>query len=149
MLIVTILPTMSIANIAKVFGAVFVLIGVLGYVPGITSNGMLLGIFEVDMVHNIIHILTGLLALAAAFSSEKYAKLFFQVFGVVYALVAVLGFIQGDMVLGLFHVNAADNYLHVVVAVVALYAGFVMKSGGGSQMPPRQNNTPDMPGMQN
>lgn len=139
---------MSITQIAKIFGIVFLLIGVLGFVPGVTYDGMLLGIFQVDMVHNLIHILTGLVALGAAYTSEKNGKLFFQVFGVIYALVAVLGLVMGgDMVLGLFHANMADHILHVVVAAVALYVGFGMKTGGGSDMPSMQNDNNMQSGM--
>lgn len=119
--------------LAKVFGVVFLLIGVLGFVPGITSDGLLLGIFEVDALHNIIHIITGGVALWASMTSTKAAKLYFQVFGVVYALVAVLGFLSGSF-LGMMTVNGADNVLHVVIAAVALYAGFGMKAGEAMPM---------------
>lgn len=114
-------------KMAKVFGYVFLAIGVLGFVPGITSGGNLLGIFEVDAVHNIVHLLTGVLALWAASGAGTNARLFFQVFGVVYAVVTVVGFIQGSTVLGIMAVNGADNLLHLVVAAVALYYGFGRK----------------------
>ncbi|MEK7509914.1 MAG: DUF4383 domain-containing protein [Patescibacteria group bacterium] len=115
-----------VQKLAWVFGIVLLLIGVLGFVPGITTDSLLLGIFHVDMLHSIIHIVTGLAALAAAWGMYS-TRLYFQVFGVVYALVTVLGFVQGDSVLGLFAVNMADNLLHLVIAAVALWAGFVAK----------------------
>jgi hypothetical protein len=117
---------MNVQKLAKLFGVVFILIGILGFVPGITSNGHLLGIFEVDALHNIIHLATGLIALWAA-CSLAHARLFFKIFGVVYALVTVLGFTMDGDVLGLIHTNGADNVLHLVIALVALYAGFVAK----------------------
>ena len=52
---------------------VFLLIGVLGFVPGITTNGHLLGIFEVDTVHNVIHLTSGLLGLIFAGKSARAA----------------------------------------------------------------------------
>lgn len=113
-------------TLAWVFGVVLTLVGILGFVPGVTNDMMLLGIFHVDMLHNIIHIVTGLAALAAAWGMYS-SRLYFQVFGVVYALVAVLGFVGGDNVLGILMVNMADNLLHVLIAAVALYAGFMMK----------------------
>lgn len=113
--------------LAKVFGAVFILIGVLGFVPGITSNGHLLGIFEVSPLHNIIHLASGIAALAMA-GSNKLAKTYFQVFGVVYTVVTIAGFVQGTTVLGLIGVNLADNLLHLAISVITLYAGFVMKT---------------------
>lgn len=117
---------MNVQKLAKLFGVVFLLIGILGFVPGITSGGMLLGIFEVNALHNVIHVATGLVALWAA-SSATNSRLYFQVFGVVYALVTILGFTMGGNVLGLIMTNLADNLLHLVVALVALYAGFGMR----------------------
>lgn len=125
-----------VQTLAWVFGIVLTLVGVLGFVPGITSDMMLLGIFSVDGLHNIIHIVSGLAALAAAWGLWS-PRLYFQVFGVVYGLVTVVGFLQGDTVLGLIGVNMADNVLHLVIAAVALYAGFGMKEevGGGMSAP--------------
>lgn len=115
-----------------IFGIVFLAIGVLGFVPALTPDGMLLGIFHVDAVHNIIHLASGAAALLAA-SSASYARLYFKVFGVVYAIVAVGGFLpflqfgEEMKLLGLTHMNLADNLLHVAIAAGALYFGFVHK----------------------
>lgn len=119
---------------AILFGIVFLAIGVLGFVPGITTpmgdgtGGMLLGIFHVNLAHNVVHLLTGAVALFAGMASAGAARTFFRIFGVVYALVAVLGFVQGDgMLLGLISNNTADTWLHVGIAVVSLFLGFVAK----------------------
>ena len=117
-------------NLAWVFAVVFVVVGVLGFVPGITTDGHFLGIFEVDTLHNLIHLVSGIVAAAVALSSAKNQKLYFQIFGVVYAAVAVVGLVQGDTVLGLIATNMADHILHVVLALVLLYAGFVWKDKG-------------------
>jgi len=116
-----------IKNLAWVFGIVFVVAGVLGWVPGITSGGLLLGIFEVDTVHNIVHLATGLVFIWGAMASSATNSMVFKVVGVVYAIVAVVGLVQGDTVLGLISTNMADHLLHVVLAVVILYIGFGMK----------------------
>jgi hypothetical protein len=116
-----------------VFGAVLLLIGLLGFVPGITTNGMLMGIFQVDALHNIVHILTGAAALAIAMTRESYIRLFYQVFGVVYALVTVLGFLTGQGLAVLLPVNMADNLLHVAITAFALYFGFVHKEPGSAK----------------
>lgn len=113
-----------IKKLSLVFGIVFLAIGILGFVPGVTDDqDMLLGIFKVGVLHNLVHILSGVAALIAA-KSEDYAQLYFRVFGSVYALVAIIGFIQGDTVLGLFDINMADNWLHTVLAVAILGIGF-------------------------
>ncbi len=114
-----------------VFGIVLLVVGILGFVPGITSNGHLLGIFEVDTIHNIIHILTGILALVFMKSNPK---MFFKIFGIVYLLVTIIGFVQGNNVLGLIGVNFADNILHLVISVLSLWLGF-RKEGGSMAMP--------------
>jgi hypothetical protein len=106
------------------FGIVFILIGILGFIPGVTNaDGMLLGIFQVDALHNVIHLLSGIVALLCA-GSHKGAKSYFKIFGVIYALVTILGFVGGGNVLGLIMVNGADNALHLIIAVVALALGF-------------------------
>lgn len=114
-------------NLAWVFGVVFLVIGLAGFVPALTPGGHLLGIFDVSPIHNIIHILSGVAALGLASSGEKGAQMYFKVFGVVYALVTLIGFIQGTTVLGLIGVNVADNLLHLAIAAVSLYAGFGVK----------------------
>lgn len=111
-------------TIALVFGIVFTLIGILGFIPAFKTDGNLLfGLFEIDAVHNIIHLLSGLAALLAA-TSEAYSQLYLRLFGVVYGIVTIIGFMQGDTVFGLFAINTADNFLHVVLTLGLLGAGF-------------------------
>lgn len=108
-----------------VLGIIFVLLGVLGFIDPLTPNGNLLGIFSVDTDHNLVHLLSGIVALAAVVGGESYSRLYAQVFGVVYALVAILGFMVGDGdILGVIIVNQADNVLHLAIAASALYVGF-------------------------
>jgi len=121
-------------KLAIVFGVIFLLVGILGFVPAFSplhSHGMryLLGLFMVGGLHNVVHLLSGALALAAGLNSEKLSQLWFRAFGTVYALVTVVGFIQKDTVLGLFHVNTGDNFLHLGLAVVILAVGFLVKPG--------------------
>ena len=114
-----------LANIAKVFGAVLLLVGLLGFVPALTPDGNLLGIFHVNAVHNMIHVLSGVAALAAGFSGYSYSKLYFQVFGVIYGLVVVLGLFYGDNdILGIVAHNMADLFLHIAIAGLSLALGF-------------------------
>jgi hypothetical protein len=117
-------------NVLYVLGVVFILIGILGF-----FNNPILGIFAVDSVHNVIHLLSGVLALAFA-GKPSQAKMFAMVFGIVYGLVAILGFMtaSGGKVLGLFAVNGADNWLHILIALVLLYLGFRAKPSSSSSM---------------
>jgi hypothetical protein len=116
---------------AVLFGIVFILIGILGFVPGVTNNEMLLGIFHVNAAHNVVHLLSGAVALFAGMASVGAARIYFRVFGVIYGLVAVLGFMnmgEHTMLLGLISNNDADTWLHVVIAAVSLLLGFMPAS---------------------
>ncbi len=110
---------MSAKNAALLLGAVLTVVGILGFV----LPSPLLGLFEVDMNHNIVHIVSGVIGLWCAMSGPSASKTFLLAFGVVYALVAVLGFVTASPILGLIHVNAQDNWLHVLIAIYSLYFG--------------------------
>jgi hypothetical protein len=112
-------------TLAILFGVVFLLIGVLGFVPSMTKDEMLLGIFHVNMAHNVVHLLSGAIALFAGMASIGAARTYFRIFGIVYALVAVLGFMTPNgLLLGVISNNPADTYLHVAIALVSLIIGF-------------------------
>ena len=117
-------------TMAVLFGVVFLLIGILGFVPGITKDEMLLGVFHVNAAHNVVHLLSGAVALFCGMTSLGASRNYFRIFGVVYALVAVLGFLNpGDtMLLGLISNNQADTWLHVAIAAVSLLLGFMPTS---------------------
>ncbi len=113
--------------VAMVIGVVFFVVGILGLLLD-TTSGSLLG-FDVDLVHNFVHLLTGILGLAAAFTG--WSRRFNQVFGIIYLLVGLAGLIPAlyfdQRLLGLMHVNAADNVLHLVVGGVAAAVGFFVR----------------------
>lgn len=102
---------------ALVFGAVYVLIGLLGFV-----NKPILGIFEVNVLHNIVHLLIGG-ALLAGSTKHDTAKTVSLAVGVAYLLVAVIGFVATDFLDDLIKINQADNFLHLVSGAVAVYFG--------------------------
>ncbi|HUQ85129.1 MAG TPA: DUF4383 domain-containing protein [Candidatus Limnocylindrales bacterium] len=120
---------MNVRSTALWVGVVILVVGLVGFVPPLVPDGKVLGIFLVDPFHNIVHILTGALAIFASKSSESAARTYFKVFGVVYALVTVLGFTTGNGLLGLIPVNGADNFLHLAIAAAYLYFGFGTKAG--------------------
>lgn len=126
-----------------VFGIVYILLAILDMgllMSGSHHDGSLLfGTFKLDIIHDFIHLISGMVALGvAALGTYYYARLYFQVFGFVYAAVAVIGFVQGHTVLGLFAINTADNYLHVAIATASLGLGFLTKKvdGQGSATTP-------------
>ncbi len=114
--------------VALVLGAVFLLAGIAGFALYGGGSGSLLGL-DVDAIHSTIHLVTGIVALAAAFTG--WSRLFNQIFGIVYLLVAIIGFIPGlnninGLYMGMMHVNAADNIFHLVVGLVAAGVGFLV-----------------------
>ena len=114
---------------AILFGLVFLLIGILGFVPAATHdvNGMpmLLGIFHVNFAHNIVHLASGAVFLLCGMAGAGPSRMFFKIFGIVYALVAACGFYYGDnAILGYISSSMANTWLHVGLAVVMLFLGF-------------------------
>lgn len=111
--------SLLVKPLTGLLGVVLTIVGIAGFfVPG-----MLL-FFEVDTVHNVIHLASGLVALFAFNSSQAYSRWYLIVFGLIYGIVTVIGFAMGGDILGLFHVNDADNYLHLAIAAVSLIVGF-------------------------
>jgi hypothetical protein len=73
----------------------------------------------------VVHIVSGVIFLIASMSGAGAARLWFQIFGIIYAIVAILGFMNPNgMLLGMISNNPADTWLHVVLAVVMLIIGF-------------------------
>ncbi len=115
-----------------VFGAVLLLAGLVGFLfdsqfdTGGSVNGDELIILEVNGIHNLVHIASGIGLLAVAAKRET-ARLGALVFGVVYGLVTLIGFIDGDTVLGLIPVNMADNVLHLGISALGIAAGLMSR----------------------
>jgi hypothetical protein len=113
-------------KLALVFGIVFVLVGVLGFIPN-PIVGMD-GLFMTNMLHDLVHLLIGVVLLIVGISAPEKSSLWLKIFGVVYLLLVVLGFLlipSGGSLLGLVVMNMADHWLHLVLGVVLLAAGFV------------------------
>ena len=108
---------------AMVLGIVFVIVGALGlFVPNPIVGPQ--GIFLTNPTHDWIHVGSGVVLLLGAYSPLG-PGIALRVIGIIYAIVAVLGFIMpGGMLLGMIAMNTADHWLHVVLAIVILYAGF-------------------------
>ena len=82
--------------------------------------------FEVNGWHNVVHLLSGLLLLAAS-RRRDHAKTVALAFGLVYGAVAVIGLIDGNDVLGLIPVNGADNVLHIALSALGVLAGLISR----------------------
>jgi hypothetical protein len=124
-----------------IFGATLLLVGIIGFAAdagfdtGSDIDGdKLLGIFEVSGIHNLVHLASGALLLAAS-PKRAAARTVALVFGVVYLLVTIIGFIQGDNVLGIIPVNSADNFLHVAISGLAIAAGLLSSGDDDARSP--------------
>ena len=112
-------------------GAVFIIIGILGF-----FNNPILGLFQVDTLHNLVHLVSGILAFVFASQGESQSRRFALILGIVYALVTILGFIGGGKILGLIVSNGADNVLHLVLAIVFLIVGLKKPAMSGGMSSP-------------
>lgn len=121
-----------VTRVAMVFGAVFVLVGILGLVAsgGMSmaadpAPAMLLGMFPINLLHNVVHILFGVWGLVAA-RSFAGAKMYAQIGGVVYLVLAGLGFVA-PTTFGLIPIGGNDIWLHAVLGGVLAGFGFTAK----------------------
>ena len=112
-----------------IFGATLLLAGILGFIAdasfgnlGNDVNGDKLVLFEVNGWHNIVHLASGALGLAMA-GKPSTARLFALGFGTVYLLVTIIGFIDGNDIIGLLPINGADNVLHLAISLAGIAAG--------------------------
>jgi Domain of unknown function (DUF4383) len=115
--------------VATIFGAVYLLVGLLGFaVTGgvgfiATQGGLLLGIFEVNPLHNIVHLLVGAALLIAGIASAQAAKGVNITIGAVYLLLGIVGFFLVGSALNILALNTFDHFLHLASAIVLLGVG--------------------------
>ena len=127
-----------IQTAALAVGAVFVLVGILGFIPGITSDydtmsfaghhseAKLLGIFQVSILHNIVHLLFGLAAFALA-KTVSGARMYLIAGGAIYLVLWLYGLIVGDDSSANFvPVNTADDWLHLVLGLGMIGLGLAL-----------------------
>lgn len=121
-----------------IVGATFLLVGVLGFIPGVTQNydamefsghesgAELLGIFQVSVLHNIVHLLFGVLGLVAARMASS-ARTFLIVGGAVYLVLWLYGMlIDKTSEANFVPLNAADDWLHLGLGAGMLALGLVL-----------------------
>lgn len=130
-------------KLAGIFGIVFVLVGILGFFSNPIVGAM--GYFETDLLHNLVHLIIGVVLLLVVVNAPGKSSLWLKIIGALYLVLALLGFVtvtgSGNL-LGLVLINGADNYLHLVLGVIILGAGFMCSDGHGmsSGMPMNKNS---------
>ena len=131
---------MNTKTFAMGLGIIFIVVGILGFVPGIThmhgadhpnlavegpGHGHLLGLFHVNVLHNLVHLVFGVLGIAMARTGNavKYCR----IVAIAYGLLAILGLIPAGNVqykFGLIPIEGNDVWLHALIAVAAAYFGW-------------------------
>jgi hypothetical protein len=128
---------MSVRYFALVLGIIFLLVGVLGFVPGLTvereshdltvggpGHGYLLGLFHVNLLHNLVHVAFGVWGILA-YGSFAASRLYARAVAIIYAVLGVMGLIPGlGTVFGLIPIHGHDVWLHLVIAAAAAYFGW-------------------------
>ena len=124
-------PTAVQQALLWVAGA-FIALGLFGFVPGITSNfgsldfagsrsdAHIFGLFQVSILHNLVHLATGTIALFAA-GDPRHSRVFLAIAGALYLILAVYGWLLDQSAApNVLPVNDADDWLHFGLAFVML-----------------------------
>lgn len=129
----------ALRSFALVFGIVFLLVGAAGFIPGLTQPhthpdvmvtagmGLVLGLFPVNVLHNIVHLLFGAWGLLAS-RSDLSARTYARVVAIAYAVLTVMGLITAmrlHTAFGLVPLYGHDIWLHALLAAVGAYFGFM------------------------
>ncbi|MDQ7809319.1 DUF4383 domain-containing protein [Amycolatopsis sp. A133] len=141
---------------AAVVAVVFLLVGVLGFIPGVTTDydqmsfaghdsmAMLLGLFMVSVLHNIVHLLFGVVGLAAA-RTPRGARLFLLAGGAVYLVLWLYGLlIDHGSDANFVPVNTADNWLHLVLGIGMIALGLLTARAGRTGAGPHAARGPGL-----
>jgi len=124
--------TTTLQKLAGVFGVIFILVAVLGFIaPGglvmtmDPTTGMVLGVFPVNLLHNIVHLAFGVWGLIAS-RTWAGSKTFFTAGGIIYVVLTCVGFLS-PAGFGLVPLGGADIWLHAVLAIAMLGIGLTAK----------------------
>src|ERR1700680_741909 len=117
----------SVQMAALLFGAIYLAVGIIGFLPFLggsvtLTNSKLLGLFNINLLHNLVHVVIGIAGLAAV-TSLPNSRRFCQVVGVVLLLLGVLGLFVASP-LGILYIGQLDIPLHLVTGAVLAYFGF-------------------------
>lgn len=130
---------MALRYFALIYGIVFLVVGIAGFVPGLVTPfeatdpevavdagaGRLFGLFPINALHNLVHIAFGIWGLVA-YRTPGAAVTYARAVAIIYALLFVLGLIPGlHTMFGLVPLFGHDVWLHLVLAAVAAYFGWL------------------------
>ena len=123
--------TTTAQRVALIFGVVFIVVALAGFFTdggthmGVEDPGLVFGLFPVNVLHNVVHLLFGVWGVAAS-RSWGGAKSYCRTGGIIYLVLTVLGFVTPDT-FGLIPIGGNDIWLHAVLALALLYFGFTAR----------------------
>ena len=135
---------------ALIVGIVYLLVGIAGFIPGLreaedfaglaveANSGRLLALFPVNVLHNIVHLLIGVLGVLA-YRTYDASRTYSRALAIVYAVLAIMGLIRAadlHLTFGLIPLHSHDIWLHALTAAIAAYFGFgPVEAGEGYDEP--------------
>lgn len=137
---------MTIRRFALIYGIVFLIVGIAGFIPGLVmpfgpqhpeltveaASGRLFGLFPVNVLHSIVHIIFGIWGIAV-WRSIPRSLIYARSVAVIYAVFVIMGLIPGlRTTFGLIPLYGHDVWLHVLLAGIAGYFGFVARADTGT-----------------
>ncbi len=137
---------MAIRRFALVYGIVFLVVGIAGFIPGLTvplgpqhpdlaieaGAGRLFGLFPVNVLHNLVHIVFGIWGIAV-WRSVPRSLTYARAVAIIYAMFVIMGLIPVlRTTFGLIPLYGHDVWLHILLAAVAGYFGFVARADTGA-----------------
>jgi hypothetical protein len=118
--------TLTSRQFAQIFGTIYLIVGILGFIPSLVTSGALLGIFPINYLHDCVHIILGIWGLASAGSMAR-AVLFARAFAVILLVLGIYGLFGWSSPLptdSLVPLGGNDSLLHLASGVIAAYFGW-------------------------
>ena len=134
-----------IRTFALVFGIIYVVVGIMGFIPGLNQHhadlpaiavdsfyGRLIGLFPVNILHNVVHLIIGAWGILSSRRIDA-SRFYGKALAIIYGLLAVLGLIPvANTMFGLVPIFGHDVWLHALSALVAAYFGFIARESDGA-----------------
>lgn len=114
------------------YGLIFLVLGIFGFIPACLTDQLLWNVFNVNPFLNIIHILAGVCAGLVFFLRKNIIRIYFRCAGIIFIVLALLGFIYDvNPILTIFPSNSANALFHMIMGILGLSAGF----GSNAEIP--------------
>jgi hypothetical protein len=122
-------------TIATLFGVIYLLVGVLGFIPALggsssVASSALFNIASVNIYHNIVHVIIGLAGLSGG-RTEAGAAMFGKTFGVILLILGLVGFVTPNL-FGILPIGGGDIWIHLVTGAILAYVGFTAAAPRGA-----------------